>query len=468
MYKKLSLIYFLITLNLFAQNKAYHPDRYLKDIYSIYEISLNPDKVEPIYGINKYGNIQYSWRKENINKLPRPKILKLDYYTSNDYAINKNLPKRPAIIMLHGGGFFMGNKTHVFKEARSYAQKGYAVFSIEYRLMAKPTLLCRNGSFNQMSVYWAMQDINAAMKALSYHKDFFGIDPTKFFLVGFSAGAIASLQMAYTKDTEVFEKFPSVNFLPYDFLGDIDNTTIDAVKNQKYKIIGVAANAGGIIKHHDYIDRSDNVPTIMLHNPCDPTVPYNEGYETFSGCPEKVYGSRYIYEKMKNWPEFSCQLYVSCTANGGIDAHAIGTDMINFNNKKVPLFFSNILKGVKNETFITNIGTTTYCSDNYQCKKTSNYPSPDEEEGDVMYRNINSTNNDSLNNSNSISIIPNPTNGKVTIKGKVKEVVIQNTIGETVFKSEKNSFNISSLPTGVYIFKIITDKGTITKKVIKK
>ena len=42
--------------------------------------------------------------------------------------------KRPAVVFMHGGGFSAGNKRMGAKLAKALAERGYAVFSIAYRL----------------------------------------------------------------------------------------------------------------------------------------------------------------------------------------------------------------------------------------------------------------------------------------------------------------------------------------------
>ena len=42
--------------------------------------------------------------------------------------------KRPAVVFMHGGGFSGGNKRMGAKVAEALAERGYAVFSIAYRL----------------------------------------------------------------------------------------------------------------------------------------------------------------------------------------------------------------------------------------------------------------------------------------------------------------------------------------------
>jgi hypothetical protein len=72
---------------------------------------------------------------------------------------------------------------------------------------------------------------------------------------------------------------------------------------------------------------------------------------------------------------------------------------------------------------------------------------------------------------NEISLFPNPTTTtfKVDISNtlELKEVTIFNVLGKQVLKSRSSSIDISSFQKGIYFTKIITNKGFITKKLIK-
>lgn len=81
-----------------------------------------------------------------------------------------------------------------------------------------------------------------------------------------------------------------------------------------------------------------------------------------------------------------------------------------------------------------------------------------------------------LNNNSIINIYPNPTNGKFTIemndllKQVQHDVSIYNVIGEKVFQFEINNpkfeIDISKQPAGVYLLKLQTEQGIVTKKLI--
>ena len=73
---------------------------------------------------------------------------------------------------------------------------------------------------------------------------------------------------------------------------------------------------------------------------------------------------------------------------------------------------------------------------------------------------------------NSVSIYPNPTNGKCTIqsKEKISSIEIMNVMGEEIYKSsvrgEKSEVDLSKQPNGIYFLKIKTGQGVATKKII--
>lgn len=73
--------------------------------------------------------------------------------------------------------------------------------------------------------------------------------------------------------------------------------------------------------------------------------------------------------------------------------------------------------------------------------------------------------------STTITIFPNPTTDILNITGneKVKSLEILDFTGKSVtLVNDTKKINVQSLPQGIYLLKITTDKGTETKKFIKK
>ncbi len=71
-----------------------------------------------------------------------------------------------------------------------------------------------------------------------------------------------------------------------------------------------------------------------------------------------------------------------------------------------------------------------------------------------------------------VKIYPNPTTGLLNIESEklpIKSIVLFDIYGRKVFHSPFSTFlNISHLPAGIYIVKIATEKGEITRKIVKQ
>lgn len=74
-----------------------------------------------------------------------------------------------------------------------------------------------------------------------------------------------------------------------------------------------------------------------------------------------------------------------------------------------------------------------------------------------------------INYSKKYKIHPNPSNDKFKISGEnIIGIEITNVFGDVIYKSNLPEINISRQPNGIYLVKIETDKGIITKKIIKQ
>jgi hypothetical protein len=72
-----------------------------------------------------------------------------------------------------------------------------------------------------------------------------------------------------------------------------------------------------------------------------------------------------------------------------------------------------------------------------------------------------------------ILLYPNPTSGPVLISGAGERIVdmsVYNANGQLILKpsTSANSFDLSDQPSGVYLVRIITESGVITKSVVKR
>lgn len=93
---------------------------------------------------------------------------------------------RPAMVMIHGGGWQTGDKSHVGGHyAVAYALAGFNVVTINYRL-AKP---------GDASTHWPaqLQDAQLAVRWLRHNAAKFHIDPARIGAMGQSAGGALAL-----------------------------------------------------------------------------------------------------------------------------------------------------------------------------------------------------------------------------------------------------------------------------------
>ena len=93
----------------------------------------------------------------------------------------------PVIVYIHGGGFIMGTNTETAADLRWFADKGWLVVSIEYRL------------FRADNPTWdkAPEDVKCALAWTFDNVDRFGGDPTRLALLGDSAGGNLAINTGF-------------------------------------------------------------------------------------------------------------------------------------------------------------------------------------------------------------------------------------------------------------------------------
>ncbi len=138
-----------------------------------------------------------SWGSHMIMGAPLPKLqpsrtveyatvegrkLLLDIYDPSDRA--RGAQSTP-VIMIHGGGFLYGHRSDGRDWDRWFADGGYTVFDVDYRLTPP--------------VSWnvAAQDVACAMSWVREHQRALNVSAAHTLIVGQSAGASLALQVAY-------------------------------------------------------------------------------------------------------------------------------------------------------------------------------------------------------------------------------------------------------------------------------
>ncbi len=209
---------------------------------------------------------------ENITTL---QPLYMDIFKPKD----DNFKNRPAIIFTHSGGFLIGSRLSddMLALCDSFARKGYVTATIDYRIgmgatvsrfLGIPIGVKVNEANGYRAFYRGIQDSRAAIRFLKRNFGSYGIDTTKVFLVGSSAGAILSIQNLYLdKPDEVFsDAFLSPSLGNLDIVG--------------FQGFGGKADASvamwGALQNPEIIE-NEKTPLFLIHGTDDNVVPFKKG-----------------------------------------------------------------------------------------------------------------------------------------------------------------------------------------------
>jgi acetyl esterase/lipase len=98
---------------------------------------------------------------------------------------------RPAIVIVHGGGWRAGSKTDAVYQGLllDYARQGYVTTSVEYRLTGEAPFPA------------AVGDVKCAVKWVRAHARELGVDPNRVGAYGHSAGAHLALMAALVPES---------------------------------------------------------------------------------------------------------------------------------------------------------------------------------------------------------------------------------------------------------------------------
>lgn len=220
--------------------------------------------------------------------------LKLDvYYPKTDLFKN-----RPAVMLIHGGAFYIGSKESACERAlaTSLAKRGYLVASIDYRIGFRLT-----PSEIELSAYRAIQDANAALRFLAHNANGLGIDPNQIYIGGTSAGAVASLNTAFMKNDERPKRI-------LDMAKDGKIGKIEESGNKYTETFAIKAvvNMWGAVSDLNIIDPDEKISVLSIHGTADDIVPFENDYPFRNSLlinrlmMDKMYGSKPIHDRLQS------------------------------------------------------------------------------------------------------------------------------------------------------------------------
>ncbi len=286
----------------FVRRPEFHvnpTERYQSEIFSGVEVKSNIlyGKARGFWTSSPYSDDPYIevLRKGLVKSLKDPELLDLNmdiYYPKTD--IFKN---RPLVMLIHGGAFYIGSKESAAEKslATSLAKCGYLVASIDYRLGFK--LLA---SDVEMSAYRAIQDAHAALRFLAHNAKGLGIDPTQVYVGGTSAGAVASLNVAFMNNNE-----RPARILEAEKEGLVTKIEASGNKYSESFEIKAVANMWGAVSDLNIIDKGEQISVLSIHGTADKVVPYGYDYPFQNSMMvnrllmDKMYGSKPIHDRLK-------------------------------------------------------------------------------------------------------------------------------------------------------------------------
>lgn len=198
--------------------------------------------------------------------------LKMDIY----FPKGDVLTSRPVVFMAHGGNFLGGSKTgaDVKPMCQDLARMGYVAVSINYRVgMSNFPFPGPDSSDATEAVMRAVQDGRAAVrfmrKSFEVSGNPYGIDTSKIFFGGVSAGGFIGLHMAYLDELSEFPSYVDTVGSAGLSGGYEGNSGSPGYSSQVHGIINVCGALGDTA----WMKPGDE-PVLSLHGNNDATVPY--------------------------------------------------------------------------------------------------------------------------------------------------------------------------------------------------
>lgn len=233
------------------------------------------DFLTPQFGVQQELDLAYGTAPRFNNQM---EVLRLNLFK----PVGDGQTQRPLIVLVHGGGFFDGHRNDLNALCQGLAAQGWAAATVGYRLDFYGTWLlgspfAYDASEVVRAAYRAQQDVRGAVRFLKARSGQDSTSTTNVFLLGFSAGAIASLHAAFVdepseKPASCGAIGPVQHFLSSyqrPDLGPINGTS--SINGQDESVRGIASFYGGLLDT-TLIGPSLQHALYLYHQTGDPVV----------------------------------------------------------------------------------------------------------------------------------------------------------------------------------------------------
>ncbi len=243
-------------------------------------------------------------------------------------GVSENKINRPLFIYVHGGGFSSGDLADGYKVCEYLANKGFVTATISYALYMKDKSFSCDGIMSEKikAIRYGVNDLWLATGYFIDHETEFGIDQSKIFIGGCSAGAETVLHAAF-----------------WDY--NLMNWT-DRKLPENFKYAGLISGAGAIMDIN-LIRRDNLIPVMMFHGTCDNLVPYGTAAHHFCKTDATgwlmLFGSHSIYEHVL---ELGGSISMVTFCNGG---HEYANSLFEKDFEFAYDFMLNVIHGKKTQ-----------------------------------------------------------------------------------------------------------------------
>ncbi len=372
------------------------------------------------------ANIQYGIAQDYLGN---PDTLLMDLYYPN-LGIDLS-PKRPFIMLFHGGGFSSGDKQSgdIQDLCVHLALRGFVCASANYRLGHD---FSEYGQYKAR--YRAIQDGNAAMRYIVNNANAVRVDTSWLFVGGQSAGSLLALGMVYADQSEL------------DSISLLYNTTATSTElgnlytsgnnlPNTYSFKGIFNNWGGVVESE--VDLAEMLPTVAFHGGLDTLVQIDSDN---SFAHYALNGSRAIHDDLIA-NNICSEITIDTTGGHGIFRNASSK----FRAQRASCFFKSV--------FCSNCASF-YTTDSIAPSCSSPLRVDDHDWG--------------LN----IKVYPNPIGSSFKIEGAdgLLEVSIYNYFGQLVYRDVLFNADVQvDLKPGIYILNIqqVESGKSFSTKLIK-
>lgn len=213
---------------------------------------------------------------------------------------SKNYGKRPAILIIHGGGWRTGDRSQHYPLAQRLTELGYVCITPEYRLSTEALYPA------------AIHDLKAALNWIYANAKEYNIDTTKIAALGFSAGGELAAFVGVTNNNKKFQgkDCPSLHSGNVKAIVDMDGILAfvhpESGEGDDSRSISAATNWFGYSKTENPALWKEGSPLNYVGKETPPTLFINSSVERMHAGREdfiKVLNQHGIYSEVKTFPD---------------------------------------------------------------------------------------------------------------------------------------------------------------------